>query len=132
MPMPSAFTPSHTMRRFGTRGAFAVVVAPALEGPAGARRGRDDGALDLDAAVLARLLLVEVLLEADQFLAATNDAAHHPVERAGLQQLLDPLGHVPRVDPVRGARTLATLLSPGGLKLLHVGEVVDADRELDQ
>ena len=44
----------------------------------------DEGALDLDSAVFRALLLVEILLEADQLLAAADDAAHHPVERAAL------------------------------------------------
>src|SRR5689334_16891209 len=114
------------------RGVAAVVVAPALEGAAGARRGRDDGAPDLDSAVLARLLLVEVLLEADQLLAAADDAPHHPVERAALQQLLDPLGHVAGIDPVRRTRSLAALLAPRRLHFLHVREIVDADGKLYQ
>jgi len=79
-----------------------------------------------------RLFLVEILVEADQFLAAADDAPHHPVERAALQEFIDPLGHVAGIDPVRRARTLASLLSSGRLKLLHVGKVIDADRQLDQ
>src|ERR1051325_11082805 len=63
------------------RGVVGVEIAPTLERPAGARRGRDDRALDLDPAVLVRLFLVEVLVEADQLLAAADDAAHHPIER---------------------------------------------------
>jgi hypothetical protein len=33
---------------------------------------------------------------------------------------------------VRRAQALPALLAPGGLDFLHVGEVVDADRQLDQ
>src|SRR5438094_711053 len=75
------------LRKVGRR-VLRLEVAPALEGAAGARRSPDDRALDLDLAVLAGLFLVEILVEADQLLAAADDAAHHPVERAAAQQLL--------------------------------------------
>src|ERR1044071_9022161 len=55
-----------------------VEIAPALERPAGARRGRDDRPLDLDPAVLVSFFLVEVLVEADELLSTADDAAHHP------------------------------------------------------
>src|SRR6202012_3804126 len=87
----------------------ALKIAPALEGPAGLWRGRDDRAPDLDPAVFASLLLIEVLLEADQLLTATDDATHYPVKRAAVQQLLHPLGHVGGIYPVGGKVAPAAL-----------------------
>src|SRR5476649_2821534 len=64
---------------------ISLEIAPPLERAAGLRRGRDDRALDLDLAVFPGLFLVEILVEADQDLAAADDAAYDPVERAALQ-----------------------------------------------
>src|SRR5260370_789054 len=99
---------------------------------AGARRGPDDRTLDLDLAVLVGLFLVEILVEPDQLLAAADDAPHHPIKRAAGQQLLGAARRVPGIDPMWRARRLAALLPAVGLKLFHVREVVDADRQLDQ
>src|SRR5471030_1692505 len=79
---------------------FALEIAPALERPAGLRRGWNDRAPDLDLAVFPGLFLVEILVETDQLLAAADDTAHHPVERTAVQQLLRTLGRVSGVDPV--------------------------------
>src|SRR5713226_3943198 len=119
------------VRQIG-RDALGIEVAPALEGLAGPRRGRDEGALDLDSTVFLAVVLVEILLEADQFLAAADDAAHHPVERPTGQQFTRPPRRVSGINPVRRSRTLPALLAPRRLDLLHMGEVVDADRQLDQ
>src|ERR1700730_637665 len=119
-------------RRKVGRDTLLLEVAPALEGLAGARRGRHQGTPDLDSTEFLAVVLVEILLEADQFLAAADDAAHHPVERAAGQQFGRPPRRVPGIDPVRRARTLPALLAPRRLDLLHVGEVVDAYRQLDQ
>src|ERR1700722_13628302 len=72
------------------RNAFVFEVAPALEGLAGARCGRHQGTLDLDSTELLAVVLVEILLEADQFLAAADAPAHPPVERAAGQQFVRP------------------------------------------
>src|SRR5476651_2397297 len=111
--------------------AISLEIAPALERPAGLRRGRNDGALDLDSAVFPGLFLVEILVEPDQYLAAADDTAHHPIERPAIQQLLRALGRVSGVDPVGRAGLLAPLFPSGGLNLLHMREVVDPDGELD-
>src|SRR5882757_6218470 len=119
-------------RRKVGRDTLILEVAPALEGLAGARRGRHQGTPDLDSTEFLAVVLVEILLEADQFLAAADDAAHHPVERAAGQQFVRPSRRVPGIDPMRGSRTLAALFASRRLDFLHVSEVVDADRQLDQ
>ena len=88
-------------------------------------------ALELDAAELLAAFLVEIVLEADQFLADTDDATDHPVERTA-HQILAPPRRVAGIDPVGRTRRLAALLAPCRLDLLHVSEIVDADRELDE
>src|SRR5882757_1276198 len=119
-------------RRKVGRDTLLLEVAPALEGLAGARRGRHQGTLDLDSTEFLAVVLVEILLEADQCLAAADNAAHDPVKRTAGQQLGRPSRHISGIDPMRGSRTLPALLAPRRLDFLHVGEVVHADRQLDQ
>src|SRR5258708_19510901 len=66
-------------RRKVGRDTLLLEVAPALEGLAGARRGRHQGTLDLDSTEFLAVVLVEILLEPHPSLPPPNTPPHHPL-----------------------------------------------------
>src|SRR5579875_2656249 len=114
------------------RGRFGgIEIAPALKGPPGHEPGLDQLAVELDRA--SRLALaVGDRLEADDALAHPHIALDHPVERAAVEDVLDPLRH--HAGDVPQPRRPARLAQGGEALLLPFRELldsVDADAELD-
>src|SRR3954470_22557809 len=67
-------------------------IAPALESPIGARLDQLDLAVEHNAAA-ADAVLVPERLDAQNAFAAKQFAPDHPIERAAIEQFIDPFRH---------------------------------------